>query len=205
MDTGAGSRTTAMRRVALAFACAALLLAGADGRLRAQDFPGEFAVTPRVFLAGVSQWQPGGDHGTDFRSFGAFAELRMGPRGAPWFGSLFVDHELPGAGAVSRSTGVGAYLRRTAGRFELTTLAMHRSFDERPPAWLYGGRVRYRLAERHRLGLELKGSFGHGGSHKTLLAWYHEFADDVSLNLAAGPLSGSGPATVRMELVWQLR
>jgi hypothetical protein len=71
--------------------------------------------------------------------------------------------------------------------------------------WLYAGRLRYYVAENHKLGIEAYGQFGNAHSPQLMLGYYGDISDSVSLNLALGPLTSSGPdLSARLELVWQV-
>ena len=74
-----------------------------------------------------------------------------------------------------------------------------------PILWMYAGRVRYRVANSHKFGIEAVGTFRDPPASKLMFGYYGTISRSVSVNLVVGAALDSGhDRAARTELVWQI-
>ena len=72
--------------------------------------------------------------------------------------------------------------------------------------WAYFARTRYRVGERHKIGIEAMGLLRTPPSSRLMLGYYGSLTPSLSANVAAGAGLGSGAdRAARVELVWRVR
>jgi hypothetical protein len=75
-----------------------------------------------------------------------------------------------------------------------------------PDLWRHQTTVRYQLAPRHALGIELYGPLSGYHVSKAMLGYYGKISGSVSFNTTIGSGIGAGPdLTARTSVVWHLR
>jgi hypothetical protein len=68
-----------------------------------------------------------------------------------------------------------------------------------------GERVRYRVADRHKLGIEAIGTFQDPGETTLMLGYYGTISRAVSVKFVAGAKINAGQErTAHTELVWRI-
>jgi len=76
----------------------------------------------------------------------------------------------------------------------------------RADTWLYATRLRYRVKEHFKLGIEALAPIAHANAPEVMLGYYGSITKSLSLNVLAGAGVNGGPDRLaRMELSWQVR
>lgn len=175
------------------------------GVATAQTIESAWNVETRFYLSGMSFYWETGESTTNYETLAATGELRFKLAARPWYASLFADYRFSTDGRHTDHVNLGGAFRYDWKKWDLTTFAFVNQSPRTDKTWLYAGRLRYRVAENHKLGLEAYGTFENQKSPQLMLGYYGDISDSVSLNLALGPLSGSGPdISARLELIWQV-
>lgn len=175
------------------------------GKTNAQAIESDWKTETRFYLSGMSFYWETDDDSTNYETVAATGELRFKLPARPWYASLFADYRFSTDGRHTDHVNLGGLFKYGWDKWDLTTYAFVNQSPRTDKTWLYAGRVRYRVAEDHKFGLEAYGSFKNSKSPQLMLGYYGSISDSVSLNLAVGPLTSSGPDfSARLELVWQI-
>jgi hypothetical protein len=171
----------------------------------AQSLDTGWQTETRFYLTGMSNFQK--DHGSSARydNMAATAELRLISDARPWHASLFVDYRFSTDSRYANNVNLGGLVKYGWANWDATTYVFVNQSSVTPDTWLLAGRVRYRVAENHKLGIETVATFKDPGSTELLLVYYGDVSDTLSLSVAAGPGIGEVPDfNARLELTWQV-
>jgi hypothetical protein len=190
-----------VRACGIAMLCLFMLV----GNAIAQTIESEWNVETRFYLSGMSFYWETGDDSTSYETVAATGELRFRLAARPWYASLFADYRFSTDGRHTDHVNLGGLFKYGWEKWDATTYVFVNQSPRTDKTWLYAGRLRYYVAENHKLGIEAYGQFGNAHSPQLMLGYYGDISDSVSLNLALGPLTSSGPdLSARLELVWQV-
>lgn len=171
----------------------------------AQSVDTEWKAETRLYLSGMSFYWETDNDSTRYETVAATGELRFRLAVRPWYASLFADYRFSTDGRHTDHVNLGGLVKYGWEKWDATTYVFVNQSPRTERTWLYAGRVRYRVAEDHKLGIEAYGQFGNAHSPQFMFAYYGDISDSVSLNLALGPLTSSGPDfSARLELLWQV-
>ena len=193
------------RRVVQVCVIALLWAIGLATDTFAQSLDTGWKTETRLYLSGVSNyWQENGVS-SSYEYLATSAELRFTSDAKPWSASLFADYRFSTSSRFTDQVNLGALFKYQYYKWDATAYLFVNQTAKSPDTWLYAGRVRYRIAENHNLGIEATGSFKYPDSLQLMLGYYGEISDSVSLNIAAGPVAGKGrDFNARLELIWQV-
>jgi hypothetical protein len=120
--------------------------------------------------------------------------------------SLFADYRFSTDGRHTDHANLGGLFKYGWKKWDSTSYLFVNKSPRSSDTWLYAQRIRYRIADKHKIGIEAYGSLEKAGSPQLMLGYYGDVSDSVSLNLALGPVTQSGPDfSARLELIWQFR
>lgn len=133
----------------------------------------------------------------------AFIEFRYRSPARLWSASMFVDYMI--SRDVADLLKAGALFRYGNGHWD----GLAGLFRFRPrggsTGWGYKSRVRYRLAERHKVGVESFGRPGQIDNSYLMFGYYGDVSADLSVHLVAGANVGNRrDRTARIEVIWQV-
>jgi len=141
----------------------------------------------------------------DFGTVSAFAELRLLSPRRPWSAGLFVDYRYSLDEDAPHVVKSGALLRQSANDWDTLAAVLRRTPQGDSGAWGYFGRLRYRLADGHRLGVESFGIEGRLDDAYLMLGYYGDLSRDVTVQFIAGSSLGDRrEREARIEIVWQV-
>ncbi len=196
-------RTT--RRIAQATGIALLLVSGLATEGYAQSLGTGWRTDTEIYLTGMTNYQKNGGSSTSIDNLAATAELLFLSDARPWYVSLFANYKFSTDSRYLANINLGALLEYKWRKWDATMYMFVNQSSETPDTWLYAGRVRYRVAENHKLGIEAMSPFKGPSSLELMRVYYGEISDSLSLNLAAGPGIGDVPDfNARLELTWQI-
>jgi hypothetical protein len=171
----------------------------------AQSVDTAWKTETRLYLSGMSfYWETNGDS-TKYETLAATGELRFSPAARSWYASLFADYRFSWDGRHTDHVNLGGLLNYGRNKWDARTYFFVNKSPQSSDTWIYAGRLRYRVAENHRIGIEAYGSLNNSHKPELMLGYYGDISDSVSLNLALGPVTKSGPDfSARLELIWQV-
>lgn len=124
--------------------------------------------------------------------------------GAALPGRFFADYRLSNDDYVGQTVNLGGYLKYTLYDWDAATYLIASQAPATTVTWKFAGRLRYRFAEHHKIGLEVTDSLHSPGSPTVVLGYYGSLSDSLALNIFADPGFNKGPnVAAGMELVWQ--
>lgn len=195
-------RTT--RRIAQACGIALLWVSGFATDGFAQSLDTGWRAETELYLTGMTNYQKDGGSSTSIGNLATTAELLFLSDARPWYVSLFANYKFSTDNRYLDNLNLGALLKYEWHKWDATTYAFVNQSSGTGDTWFHAGRVRYRVAENHKLGVETTTPFKDSGSLELLLVYYGEISESLSLNVAAGPGMGEVPDfNARLELTWQ--
>lgn len=155
------------------------------------------------YVSGAAYYQGKGGAALTTEAVAATAELRLASLYRPYAASLFADYRsFPGD--AKDVVSLGASFRYRIDRWETKSWVFRSTSRNAPHSWLYAGRIRYSLTQRHKIGIETIGKFDDAGSPTLLLGYYRKLSRSLSVSVAIGSGAGADLAA-RTELSWQFR
>jgi len=132
-------------------------------------------------------------------AFGNAAAAPGGPPAWAWSASVFLDYKISLDAASGLRTGI--LFRRSASDWEGQAALFHGDPEDGPNDRGYAGRIRYRLARNHKVGVEY---FGFDSPY-LMLGYYGDVSSVLSVQFAAGANVGTpGDRAARVEFVWHV-
>ena len=163
-------------------------------------------VDPRLFLSSSLSYRENHGRSTSWHTLAATAELRVRSRGRPYYVSLFADYRFSFDDRVIDNVSLGALFRYNWHWWDATTYAFAHKAGGSAERWYYAGRLRYRLSEEHKVGMEAVGAFDNAFSPRLQLGYYGDLSDSLSLNVFAEPgWNHDADFAARVELSWTVR
>ena len=190
----AGWPASARIAIAVAMLLSGLAAAGAE--------PG---IGSDLYIGAMSRYQRTAGHSAGFDTFYVTAELNVRPFGKPYHGGLFVDFRDSSSNRLTDNLNVGAYARYDTDRWDSTVWLFSNHSPQQAARWVYSARVRYRLKDHHKLGVEALAPIERADEPVLMGGYYGSISKALSVRLLAGTGVKGGPDfAARMELVWQV-
>lgn len=165
----------------------------------------EWKADTRFYVSGLSYYWAKDDASALYDTLAATGELRFRSDARPWYVSLFADYRYSTDRKYSDQQDIGAYLKYGRYRWDATAFAFVNKSPRSHDSWLYAGRLRYRLAEDHKVGIEAIGTFRNPQCPQLMLGYYGTISEALSITLAAGRGTRDGPdLSARLELTWRV-
>jgi hypothetical protein len=193
------------RRIGQACGIALLWLSGFATEGFAQSLDTGWRAETELYLTGVTNYQKHSGSSASIDNLAATAELLFLSDARPWYVSLFASYRFSTDGRYLDNINLGALLKYEWQKWDATAYVFVNQSSETPDTWFHAGRLRYRVAENHKIGVEATAPFKDPGSVELLLVYYGKISESLSLNVAAGPGMGEVPDfNARLELTWQI-
>jgi len=194
---------TGRRAHICAFALLSVLIFAADGNADSLDTG--WRTETGLYLTGTSHYLRQNDAAINFDTMAATAEFRFVSDVRPYYAGLFVDY---GYSADSRFDGrlnLGGYFKYQLNRWDATAYMFVNKSPAHPDTWLYAGRLRYRVSDRHKLGIRTMATFRDPDEPELMLGYFGSISDSLSLNVLVGAGINAGPdLAAQLELSWQI-
>lgn len=196
-----------IRRLArLLLAAPILWLVGAANPGCANALESDWQVRPEFYLSGNSNFRRQESESTSFDTLGATAYLTIHSPARSYFGGLVVDYRYSSSDRFDDNINLGGYIRANLDKWDTTTWVLVNRSPHNPDTWLYLTRLRYRVGERSKLGMEAMAPLDNAGEPRLMLGYYGDLAKSLSLDVMAGTgTAGTPDFSARIELSWRLR
>lgn len=136
----------------------------------------------------------------------ATAELTIYSATRPYYGGLFVDYRYSSSSQFDDNLNLGGYFRYNRSRWDTTAWLFVNQSPVNSETWFYATRLRYRVSENYKLGIEAIAPVNHVSDADLMLGYYGSVTDSLSLKILAGaPTNGTTELAARIELSWQIR
>ena len=197
--------TRSKHRVVQAVAVAVLWLTGIAGEGFAQSVDTSWRAETRLYLTGIANYQQINGTSARYDYLATTAELQFTSDAKPWYVSLFADYRFSTVSEFTDEVNLGGLFEYSRYEWDATTYLFVNQSPRTSDTWHYAGRLRYRVAENHKIGIEAMGTLKYPDSPQMMLGYYGDISDSLSLNVAAGPVAGKGgDFSARLELIWEV-
>ena len=158
-----------------------------------------------VFVAAGTHLQESLDSTTSFNAISGLVEMQLWSRDRSWSASSFVNYRTSLDSRVADSLKSGIMLRHRYSDWDSLAAIFRISPRGKPGSWGYAGRIRYRLAANHKIGVESFGNHRQLDASFLMLGYYGDLSSNISLQLVAGAsMANSLDRAARLEVIWQV-
>ena len=171
----------------------------------AESADSDWQLTIPLSLQGGAYFRQIGDASVIFEALAANLELLLSSPIRPYSVALFSYQRISPDSRYSGAVSFGGLFRYRADNWDSSTYLFKNKSREAPGRWILGERIRYRIADRHKLGIEVIGTFKDPDASTLMFGYYGTISRTVSVNFVAGAKINAGRERVaRTELVWRV-
>ena len=176
----------------------------ADSVARAAPADDGWQLSVPAYLSAGAYYFTSGSGSHSFSSMNASAEILLSSPLRPQEAALFVDYHYSPDEPYNGILNVGGYAKYQGTRWDTTGALFNHDAPKSSDIWAYAGRVRYRLTDNHKVGVEVIGALRDASSPMIGIGYYGDFSNTLSIKIVAGANFKTGSKRVaRTELVWQ--
>lgn len=163
-------------------------------------------VDAPLYLSSAGRYLVYGDRTIAYDSLAAMLQLRASSRDGAFSTGLFADYRFSTDAGFDDIVNLGAMAKYASARWDHSLYTFLSKSPAAADRWGYFARTRYRIAERHKVGIEAMGLLRAPGSPRLMLGYYGSLTSSLTANVAVGSALGAGPdRALRMELTWRVR
>ncbi len=183
---------------------ALLLLSLADSQARADAPDDGWQLSIPLYLSAGAYIISSNSGSDSFNSLNGSAELLLSSPRQPVSAALFVDYHYSPDEQYNGIFNTGGYAKYQGIRWDITAALFNHDGPASSDLWAYAGRVRYRFAENHKVGIEILAALRDASSPNLAFGYYGDISDSLSIKITAGANFKTGSKrAARTELVWQ--
>lgn len=172
----------------------------------AESLTSAWRAEAQIYVAGATSHIVKDDVTATNNVLATAGELKFSSLARPWHAGLIVEYEVSMDRRSDDMLRLGGYFRYDTESWDATVFMFAGKARGTQTAWLYLGRLRYRVAENHKVGVVATGSLGSAKRPAFALGYFGSISDSLSLNLIADPGFNNGPDfATHLALVWQVR
>jgi hypothetical protein len=162
-------------------------------------------IRPEIYVTGITNYYRDEGRSENFDSIALTAELNWYPALRRYRSGLFVDYRNSSSERLNDNLNVGAYLRFDIRRWDATSWLFVNRSPQTASTLVYAGRLRYRLLESHKIGIEALAPVERANEPTLMLGYYGTVSSALSLKLLFGSAVGNrSDTTARLEIMWQV-
>ncbi len=206
MNHGTHYRSAAhFARRRIGFASLALLgVIATVANTRADSADSRWQVSFPVYLSAGAYYQSDGETTDTFQAVAGSAEVLFSSQAHPYSVGLFVGQVYSPDGRQNGAIFAGGLFEHQLRGWDTTANLFNYDARDAKAHWKYFGRIRYRFATRHKLGIEVVGSLRDPSASNLMVGYYGTISESFSVKLVVGSRLDAGRNRVaRTELVWQ--
>ena len=171
----------------------------------AESDDNDWQLSVPLHLKGGAFFQQKGDARATYEALAANLEFVLSSPIRPYSVGLFVNQRFSPDNRFDGAVNFGGLFRYKASQWDTSTYVFKSESRGGPGLWVFGEQVRYKFADRHKLGIEAFGPFKDLGETTLLLGYYGTISRSVSVKIVAGANINAGQDRVALtELVWQI-
>ncbi len=171
----------------------------------AESADNDWQLSVPFYLQGGAYFSQKGDASVTFEALAANLELLLSSPIRPYSVGLFFNQRISPDNRYNGALNLGGFLDYRANRWDTSTYLFRNQSRGAPGLWVFGEQVRYQVADRHKLGIEVIGTFKDPGAATLTLGYYRMISRTVSIKFVAGANINAGRDRVaRTELVWRI-
>lgn len=135
----------------------------------------------------------------------ASAGVELAARRGPWQAALFADRWFSRERPIDGTIISGAKVSLDAGRADWLAVVMNNRPRNGADTWNWAGRMRYRVAPRHKFGVEMFGDPGRPDRTRLSLGYWGRITTDLSATLVYGAdIHDLHDRSARIEFSWRI-
>ncbi len=193
------------RRIICLWAIALFGLSALIVEASAESADNNWQLSVPLYLQGGAYFRQKGDASVTHEALAANLELLLSSPIRPYSVGLFFNSRISPDNRYSGAVNLGGFLEYRADRWDTSTYLFRNQSRGAPGLWVFGEQVRYQVADRHKLGIEVIGTFTDPGASTLMFGYYGTISRTVSINFVAGAKINAGRERVaRTELVWRI-
>jgi hypothetical protein len=196
------NHTTHSRSAAQIIALLGLIAMAGNAHTASAD--SRWQVSFPVYLAAGAYYQSNAEASSTFQAVAGSAELLLSSQERPYSFGLFAVQVYSPDGRQSGAFIAGGLFEHQLHNWDTTANLFKYDARGANGVWRYFGRVRYRFADKHKLGIEVVGSLRDPVASNLMVGYYGTISRSFSVKLVVGSRFSAGQNRVaRTELVWQ--
>ncbi len=161
-------------------------------------------VSVPLYLTAGSYFQSDGVSTDSYQGVVAAAEVVFSSPLRAYSAGFFAAHFFSADRSHDGTALAGGLFEHGIRNWDSSLYVVNYDAPDASPLWKFAGRVRYRVAARHKLGVEIVGPFGDRSAANVMLGYYGTISRSLSVKFVAGSKFKSGQnRSARTELVWQ--
>lgn len=161
-------------------------------------------IKPEFYLAGITKYSSGNGSSATHDTVSATAALTVYPEARPYYGGWFVNYSHSLSKQFDDNLNLGAYFRYNLAKWDSTTWLFVNQSPGNSDTWMYASRLRYRVSENCKLGIEAVAPVADADAPKLMLGHYSSVSESLSLNVLVGTdVKGGADLEAQLELSWQ--
>ena len=174
------------------------------GHAHADSAESQWQASFPIYVSAGAYYQSDGETTNTFQAVAGSVEVLFSSQARPHSFGLFAGQVHSPDGRQSGAIFGGGLFKYQLRAWDSTASLF--SYDARgaKALWKYFGRVRYRFAARHKLGIEVVGSLRDASASNLMVGYYGTITEAFSVKFVVGSKINAGQKRVaRTELVWQ--
>ncbi len=174
------------------------------GNAHADSAESRWQVSFPVYLSAGAYYQSNGETTNTFQAVAGSAEVLFSSQAHPYSVGLFVGQVYSPDDRQNGAIFAGGLFEHQLRSWDTTASLFNYDSRGANGLWKYFGRVRYRFAAKHKLGIEVVGSLRDPAASNLLIGYYGNISKSFSVKFVVGSTFNAGRNRVaRTELVWQ--
>jgi hypothetical protein len=171
----------------------------------AESADSDWQLSVPLYLQGGAYFRQKGDASVTFEALAANLELLLSSPIRPYSVGLFFNSRISPDSRYNGTLNLGGFLEYRADRWDTSTYLFRNQSRGAPGLWVFGEQFRYQVADRHKLGIEVIGTFKDPGASTLMLGYYGTISRTISVKFVAGAkINAGGDRVARTELVWRI-
>lgn len=165
----------------------------------------EWELSSPIYVSGQAYYFDDGKTSVALQTLALAVEVKLSSDESPWRTGIFVDRRFSDDSSADGIVNIGTFVKNYTGSWDTSLFVFHHNPPNASSQWVFATRVRYLLARRHKVGLEVFGLFNKASEPDLLLGYYGDLTDRWSVKFAAGTnIHDSSDRILRTELVFEI-
>ena len=162
-------------------------------------------VSTPIYVSGVAWYFDDGANTVDFQSLSVAAEVKLTSNQSPWQTGVFIDRRFSPDNEADGIVNVGWLLKHSLQRWDTALWVFNHNPPNASSQWVFATRARFLISSRHKVGLEVFGSFREAREPDVMFGYYGDLTERLSVKIVAGAnTQDTRDRVARTEIVWQV-
>ena len=181
-----------------------LMLVGLSGISGARAANADWRISMPVSISGGAYLQKNDAQSTTVDGIYSFAELRLSSNIRNYSLGVFYDYFASSVDSADGAQNLGVVHRFRVNSWDAANYVYGHKPTRGRRQWGFANRVRYRIVDNHKIGVEALGLFKNAEDPKVMLGYYGDISKTLSVKLAVGTaLSDAAPKFAQIEFSWE--